>query len=67
MAQNKQVRKRTKNIDLKHHFIRDFTECQDGIQQGKIFKIEYEFNTADIGTKNVEARLFKRYEEKFDT
>jgi hypothetical protein len=64
LAQNKQVSKRTKHIDLKHHFIREFTECQDGIQQEKIFKIESEFNTADIRTKNVEARLFNRHEEK---
>ena len=66
LAQNKQVSKRTKHIDLKHHFIREFTECQDGIQQGKIFKIKSEFNTADIGTKNVEARLFKRHKEEVD-
>ena len=66
LAQNKQVSKRTKHIDLKHHFIREFTECQDGIQYGKIYKIESEFNTADIGTKNVEARLFKRHEEEVD-
>ena len=57
LAQNKQVSKRTKHMDLKHHFIREFTECQDGIQQGKIFKIESEFNTADIGTKNVEEKM----------
>jgi len=35
LAQNKQVSKRTKHIDLKHHFIREFTENRDGIQQGK--------------------------------
>ena len=39
LAANKQVSKRTKHIDLKHHFIREFTEIEDGIQQGKIMKI----------------------------
>jgi len=67
LARNKQVSKRTEHIDLKYHFIIEFTECQDGIQQGKIFKIESEFNTADIGTNDVEARLFKRHEEEVNT
>jgi len=67
LAQNKQVSKRTKHINLKHHFIREFTENHDGIQQGKFFKIESEFNTADIGTKNVEVKLFKRHKKEVDT
>ena len=64
LAQNKQVSNRTKRIDHKHHYIREFTENRDGIQQGKIFKIESDFNKADIGTKNVEVKLFKRHEEE---
>ena len=61
LAGNKQVSKRTKHIDLKHHFIREFTEDRNGYQQGKIFKIETAFNTADIGTKNVEKHLFIKH------
>ena len=66
LAANKQVSKRTKHIDLKHHSIREFTEIEDGIQQGEIMKIELEKNTADVGTKNVEVKLFKKHEKEID-
>ena len=58
LAGNKQVSKRTKYIDLKYQFIREFTEYINGRQQGKIIKIETKNNTADIGTKNVKKKLF---------
>ena len=61
LAGNKQVRKRTKHVDLKHHFIREFTEDRNGYHQGKIFKIETAFNMADIGTKNAEKHLFIKH------
>ena len=54
LARYKQVSKRTYHIDLKNHSIGEFTENIDGVQQGKIFKIEMELNTTDIGTKYVE-------------
>ena len=66
LAGNKQVSKRTKHIDLKHHFIREFTEDRNGYQQGKIFKIETALNTADIGTKNVEKHLFIKHAHEID-
>ena len=66
LAGNKQVSKRTKHIDLKHHFIREFTEEKNGVQQGVIFKIGTELNTADIGTKNVDVKSFKRHTNELD-
>ena len=67
LAGNKQVSKRTKHIDLKHHLIREFTENINGVQQGKIYKIATELNTADIGTKNVEVHLFKKHANELDS
>ena len=61
LAGNKQVSKRTKHMNLKHHFIREFTKDRNGYQQGKSFKIDTTFNTADIGTKNVEKHLFIKH------
>ena len=58
--------KRTKHIDLKHHYIHEFTEERNGYQQGAIYKIESEFNTSDIGTKNVDVGAFKRHAEELD-
>jgi len=66
LAGNKQVSKRTKHIDLKHHFIREFTEEKNGVQQGSIFKIGTELNTADIGTKHVDVKSFKRHADELD-
>ena len=66
LARNKQVSERTKHIDLKHHFIREFIDKRDEVQQGEIFKIQSEYNTADVGTNNVEVQLFKRHEEELD-
>ena len=66
LAGNRQVSKRTKHIDLKHHFIREFTEEKDGCKQGEIFKIESEFNTSDIGTKNLDIKSFKRHAQELD-
>ncbi len=66
LAANKQVSKRMKHIDLKHHFIREFTEKINGHQQGRICKIPTEYNTADIGTKNVEVNLFKKHGQELD-
>jgi len=48
LSENLSVNKRTKHIDIKHHFIREFV--RDGL--GKIYKIESKECVADIGTKN---------------
>ena len=36
------------------------------MQQGAIFKIGTELNTADIGTKNVDVKSFKRHADELD-
>jgi len=59
LAQNKQVNERTKHIDIKHYFIREFIEPKDGIQQGQIFKVDTKENTVDIGTKTPKSVCFK--------
>ena len=66
LAENKQVNERTKYIDIKHHFIREFVEPKNGIQQGQIFKVDSKENTADTGTKNVEVGLFRKHEFELD-
>ena len=66
LAKNQQVSQRTKHIDLKFHFIREFINNRNGIQQGHVFKIDTKDNTADIGTKNVEVGLFNKHESELD-
>lgn len=66
LAYNKQVSQRTKHIDIKYHFIREFVEKKNGIEQCRIFKIDTKDNTADIGTKNVEVGLFNKHEFELD-
>ena len=62
LAENLSVNKKTKHIEIKYHFIREF------IKQGygKIFKIKSEDNVADIGTKNQEVNLFIDHENELD-
>ena len=66
LASNRQVSKRMKHIDLKYHFIREFTEERNGCKQGEIFNIESENNTSDIGTKNVDVGTFKRHADELN-
>ncbi len=66
LAGNRQVSKRTKHIDLKHHFIREFTEERNGVQQGAIYKIHTDHNTADIGTKNLDVKAYMRHATELD-
>ena len=48
---------------MKYHVIREFTEVNDGVQQGRIMKINYLENTSDMGTKNLEVHLFKKHDK----
>ena len=66
IAGNLQVRKRTKYIYLKHHFIREFAEDRNLVQQDDICKMHVDLNTVDIGTKNVNVKVFKRYATELD-
>jgi len=62
LSENLSVNKRTKHIDIKHHFIREF--IRDGY--GKVYKISSEHCFADIGTKNQEVSLFIKHETEID-
>jgi len=62
LSENLSVNKRTKHIDIKHHYIREFV--RDGL--GKIYKIESKECVADIGTKNQEVSLFIKHEVEID-
>ena len=53
LGRNRQVNKRNEYIDLKHHFIREFTEYRNGCKQGEIFKIESEFITQRISERRM--------------
>ena len=66
LAENLQVSQRTKHIDTKFHFIREFISTSNEIQYGKLFKIDTKYNTADIGTKNVDVQTFIRHEKEID-
>ena len=61
LAGNRQVRKRAKYIDLKRHFIREFTKERNGVQQGAICKMHACLNTEEIWTNNVDVKAFKRH------
>ena len=67
LAENMQVFQRTKHIDIKFHFIREFISNSQTIEQGKLFKIDSKNNTADIGTKNVDVKTFEKHEKEIDT
>ena len=62
LSENLSVNKRTKHIDIKYHFIREF--IQRGF--GRPFKIESKDCIADIGTKNQEVSLFIKHEAEID-
>jgi len=68
ISKNKQVGKRTKHIDVKYHYTREFIEKDEelGCAKGTIAKIHTDDNTADIGTKSVSVKTFKRHEEDLD-
>ena len=53
------MNKRTKHIDIKHHFIREFV-------RDIIYKIESKDCIADISTKNQEVSLFVKHEDVID-
>ena len=63
LAENLQVNQRTKHIDTKFHFIREFIREK----HGEIFKIDTKDNCADIGTKNVDVATFERHEIEIDS
>ena len=61
LAYNAKTSLRTKHIDIKRHFIREYVE--DGII--KIVFVKSENNDSDILTKNTDKKTYQRHSEKF--
>ena len=66
LAANKQVSKKTKNIDSKHYFTLGFAEEQNG-QQVAIFKTTTELNLVDVDTKNIVLKSSKHHADDLDS
>jgi hypothetical protein len=60
LANNYSTSQRTKHIDIRTHFVREFIE--DGII--KVVFVKSEDNDADIFTKNTSEEIFHRHAEK---
>jgi hypothetical protein len=60
LANNYSTSQRTKHIDIRTHFVREFIE--DGII--KVIFVKSEDNDADIFTKNTSEEIFKRHADK---
>jgi len=69
ISKNKQAGKRTKHIDVKYHYTREFIEKDEelvGCARGTVEKIHTDDNPADIGAKSVSVKTFRRHEEDLD-
>lgn len=60
LANNHTTSQRTKHIDIRQHFVREYIE--DGIL--KVVFVKSEDNDADIFTKNTTEELFNKHSEK---
>ena len=60
LANNYTTSQRTKHIDIRTHFVREFIE--DGIL--KVIFVKSEDNDADIFTKNTSEELFHKHSKK---
>jgi hypothetical protein len=61
IANNHTTGQRTKHIDIRQHFVREYIE--DGIL--KVVFVKFEGNDADIFTKNTTEELFNKHSKKF--
>ena len=61
LGNNAKLSQRTKHIDVKHHFVREY------IDKGliKIVFVKSEENDADIWTKNVKQETYDKHTSKF--
>jgi hypothetical protein len=61
MAENASATSRTKHVDVRYHFVREF------IFEGfiKIVFVKTANNTSDIFTKNLSKELFEKHQNKF--
>jgi hypothetical protein len=60
MAENASATQRTKHVDVRYHFVREF------IEEGfiKIIFVKTVNNTADIFTKNVSGELYEKHKQQ---
>jgi hypothetical protein len=61
LANNKTTNERTKHVDIRHHFVREYIE--DGII--KIVFVKSKDNDSDIFTKNLTGEGYERHVQKF--
>jgi hypothetical protein len=61
LANNKTTSERTKHVDIRHHFTREFIE--DGIV--KVIFVRSNENDADLFTKNLPGEVYERHAQKF--
>jgi hypothetical protein len=61
LTENQSVSQRTRHIDVRYHFIRDYVE--DGVVQ--VIFVRSEHNDADVFTKNLGTETFQRHVSKF--
>jgi len=61
MAENLTTSQRTKHVDIRYHFVREFVE--DGFI--RIIFVRTTENTADIFTKNVSGLLHEKHSGEF--
>jgi hypothetical protein len=67
LSGNKQVSQRTKHIDLRYHFIREFTKKNsEGIGKGILAKVHTKENYADLMTKNVDTKIYEYLGDDID-
>ena len=60
LSKNKQVGQRTKHIDIRYHFLREFTDKgKNSCGQGQMLKVKGKENYADLLTKNVDGTTFE--------
>jgi hypothetical protein len=61
LTENQSMSQRTRHIDVRYHFIRDYVE--DGVVQ--VIFVRSEHNDADVFTKNLGSEAFHRHASKF--
>ena len=60
LSKNKQVGQRTKHIDVRYHFLREFTDKKnESCGRGIMMKVDSKENYADLMTKNVDGATFE--------
>jgi hypothetical protein len=61
LANNKTTSERTKHVDIRHHFVREYIE--DGVV--KVIFVKSSENDADLFTKNLPGEVYEKHSRKF--